>query len=110
LAVSPAYITTRPQNAGKAQGAFTGNQALKTTQTLDEVGNKTGFYVVRQADASSNAVQQYTLTVPTSIGSLTIPTNGGSLSLTGKDSKVHVVDYSAGSTTLTYSTAEIMTW
>ncbi|KAF4619804.1 hypothetical protein D9613_005466 [Agrocybe pediades] len=109
LAASPAYITTRPQNAGKSQGAFTGNQALKTTQVLDKVGNKTGFYVVRQSDASSNAVQQYNLTVPTSIGSLTIPTMGGTLSLTGKDSKIHIVDYSAGSTTLTYSTAELMT-
>lgn len=47
LAVSPAYLTTRPQNIGNSQGSFTGNQALKTTQILDVVGNKTGFYIVR---------------------------------------------------------------
>ncbi|PPQ68771.1 hypothetical protein CVT24_007713 [Panaeolus cyanescens] len=110
LAVSPAYLTTRPQNIYNTAGAFTGNQALKTTQVLDVVGKKTGFYVVRQSDASSNALQTYRLTLPTSIGQLTIPTIGGSLALNGKDSKIHVVDYAAGSNTLVYSTAEIMTW
>jgi hypothetical protein len=34
-------------NIYNTQGAFTGNSALKTTQVLDAVGNKTGFYVVR---------------------------------------------------------------
>ncbi|KAG6830620.1 hypothetical protein H0H92_015712 [Tricholoma furcatifolium] len=110
LAVSPAYTTTRPQNVDTSQGAFTGNSALATTQVLDVVGNQTGFYVVRQTDASTYAAQTYTLTVPTSIGNLTIPTLGGSLTLTGKDSKIHVVDYSAGSTHVLYSSAEILTW
>ncbi|KAG5654663.1 hypothetical protein H0H81_009911 [Sphagnurus paluster] len=110
MAVSPAYLTTRPQNIYNTQGSFTGNQALKTTQVLDVVGKKTGFYVVRQTDASTNAVQTYTLQLPTSIGTLTIPTIGGSLALNGKDSKIHVVDYAAGSSTILYSTAEIFTW
>lgn len=52
----------------------------------------------------------YTLTLPTSSGSLTVPLLGGWLTLNGKDSKVHVVDYIAGSTHLLYSTGEIMTW
>ncbi|KAF9526882.1 glycoside hydrolase family 35 protein [Crepidotus variabilis] len=110
LAVSPAYLTSRPQNVGSSQGAFTGNSALKTTQLLDVVGNKTAFYVIRPADASLNAVQQYKLTLPTSIGNVTIPTVGGTLALNGKDSKIHVVDYAAGSTTVVYSSAEIATW
>ncbi|KAJ7477091.1 glycoside hydrolase family 35 protein [Mycena galericulata] len=109
-AVSPAFLTSRPINIFATQGSFTGNQALKTTQVLDAVGNKTGFYIVRQTDASTTDVQTYTLTLPTSIGNLTIPTIGGSLALTGKDSKIHVVDYAAGSTTLLYSTGEILTW
>ncbi|KAG7096629.1 hypothetical protein E1B28_004046 [Marasmius oreades] len=108
--VSPAYLTTRPQNIGASQGSFTGNQALKTTQVLDVVGNKTGFYVVRQTDASTHDTQAYKLTVPTSLGTLTIPAIGGSLALHGRDSKIHVVDYSAGSTHLLYSSAEIFTW
>ncbi|EJD54068.1 beta-galactosidase [Auricularia subglabra TFB-10046 SS5] len=108
--VSTALHTAVPQNAGNATGAFTGNAALKTTLTMDIVGNKTGFYTVRQTDASSFDTQTYKLTVPTSAGTLTIPALGGSLSLTGKDSKIHVVDYIAGSTHILYSTAEIMTW
>ena len=64
----------------------------------------------RQTDASVFTVQIYNLTVPTSIGSLTLPTIGGSLTLTGHDSKIHLVDYTAGSTVLTYSTAEVLTW
>ncbi|KAF7330740.1 Beta-galactosidase [Mycena venus] len=108
--VSPAFLTSRPINIFSTQGSFTGNQALKTTQVLDVVGNKTGFYVVRQTDASTTAVQTYNLTLSTSIGTLTIPTIGGSLALNGKDSKIHVVDYAAGSTTVLYSTGEILTW
>ncbi|KAF5370168.1 hypothetical protein D9758_001409 [Tetrapyrgos nigripes] len=109
-AVSPAFLTSRPMNIFASQATFTGNDALKTTQTLDAVGNQTGFYVVRQTDASTDAIQKYKLTVPTSIGELTIPQLGGELTLNGKDSKIHVVDYKAGSTILLYSTGEIFTW
>ncbi|KAF8211508.1 glycoside hydrolase family 35 protein [Mycena galopus ATCC 62051] len=108
--VSPAFLTSNPMNLFANQGSFTGNQALKTTQVLDVVGNKTGFYVVRQTDVSTTAVQTYNLTLSTSIGTLMIPTLGGNLELNGKDSKIHVVDYAAGSTTILYSTGEILTW
>ncbi|CAA7259499.1 unnamed protein product [Cyclocybe aegerita] len=104
LAVSPAYLTTRPINIGSSQGSFTGNSALKTTQVLDEVGGKTGFYVVRHIVFLRFLHELFNL------GTLAIPTLGGSLALNGKDSKIHVVDYAAGSTTLVYSTGEIMTW
>ena len=70
----------------------------------------TAHNLSRHADASSNAAQSYTLTLPTSLGSLKIPALGGSLTLAKKDSKIHVVDYLAGTTTLVYSTAEILTW
>ncbi|KAH7927546.1 glycoside hydrolase family 35 protein [Leucogyrophana mollusca] len=110
LRVSPAYLTTRPMNLYANQGAFTGNDALLTTQVLDVVGGQTGFYVVRLNDSSSNAMEMYTLTLPTSAGNLTIPVLGGQLMLDGKDSKIHVVDYAAGASTLLYSTGEIMTW
>ncbi|KAF9230278.1 glycoside hydrolase family 35 protein, partial [Melanogaster broomeanus] len=110
LRVSPAYLTTRPTNLYNNQGTYMGNIALLTTQVLDAVGNMTGFYVVRQNDSSSNAMELYTLTLPTSAGNLTIPQLGGQLTLDGKDSKIHVVDYMAGSTQLLYSTGEIMTW
>ncbi|EIN05080.1 hypothetical protein PUNSTDRAFT_146007 [Punctularia strigosozonata HHB-11173 SS5] len=110
ISVSPAFLTGRPQNVNAAQAAFTGNPALTTHQVLDVVGNQTGFYIVAQNDTSSTTSVSYRLTVPSSKGSLSIPQLGGSLTLNGRDSKIHVVDYSAGSTTLLYSTAEIMTW
>ncbi|KAG6896614.1 hypothetical protein C0992_007082 [Termitomyces sp. T32_za158] len=110
LAVTPAYLTSRPQNIYATQGSFTGNTALKTTQVLDVVGKKTCFYIVRQTDASSTVAQTYTLSVITSIGTLTIPAISGFLTLNGKDSKIHVVDYVAGSTNVLYSSAEILTW
>ncbi|PFH52549.1 glycoside hydrolase family 35 protein [Amanita thiersii Skay4041] len=110
LAVSPAYLTSRPMNIYATQGAFTKNQALKTTQVLDVIGNKTAFYVVRQADASTDAIQSYRLNLSTSIGQLSLPLLNGSLTLHGKDSKIHVTDYPAGSTILVYSTSEILTW
>lgn len=66
--------------------------------------------IKRQYDASSNAMEMYTLTLPTSVGNLTIPQLGGQLAIDGRDSKVHVVDYIAGSSHLLYSTGEIMTW
>ncbi|KAG6900105.1 hypothetical protein C0993_002789 [Termitomyces sp. T159_Od127] len=106
LAVTPAYLTSRPQNIYATQGSFTGNPALKTTQVLDVVGKKTGFYIT---DASSTVAQTYTLTVATSIGTLTIPTISGHLTLNGRDSKIHAVDYVAGSTNVLYSSAEIFT-
>lgn len=55
-------------------------------------------------------MEMYKLALPTSSGDLSIPQLGGQLTLNGKDSKVHVVDYIAGSTHLLYSTGEIMTW
>ena len=44
-------------NIYNTQGSFTGNSALKTTQVLDMVGNKTGFYVVRYAPSSHPEAQ-----------------------------------------------------
>ncbi|KIY45926.1 glycoside hydrolase family 35 protein [Fistulina hepatica ATCC 64428] len=108
--VSPALLTSRPDNYGETAGAFTNNTALETSQSIDAVGNLTGFYTIRQANASSFEAINYTISLPTSLGTFDIPILGGSLTLSGKDSKIHVTDYEAGSTTLLYSTAEIMTW
>jgi len=63
----------------------------------------------RQAEVSSVGIQRYKLTVPMSAGTIEIPTLGDSLILNGRDSKIHVVDYVAGSTTLLYSVGEIFT-
>lgn len=49
LKVSPAYLTSRPQNLlpNTINGSYTGNNALAVTKLLDVEGNQTAFYVVR---------------------------------------------------------------
>lgn len=102
LMASPAYLTAVPQNG--SNGTYTSTSDLTTTPML---GNVTNFFVVRHADYTSMNMTNYTLTVPTSQGNITIPQSGGQLTLNGRDSKVHVTDYSVGNYTLLYSTAEV---
>lgn len=66
--------------------------------------------IQRHSNSGSNDKQIYTIELPTSAGNLSVPQLGGNLTLEGKDSKVFVVDYAAGSTHLVYSTGEVMTW
>lgn len=48
--------------------------------------------------------------VKTSIGDLTIPQHAGSIVLNGHQSKILVTDFAIGKHTLTYSTAEVLTY
>ncbi|KAH8676554.1 putative beta-galactosidase A [Tricladium varicosporioides] len=114
LLVSPAYLTTKPLNQipNTINGStFTNNLNLATTQLADVVGNKTVFWVVRHNAYNSLEKSVYRLRVPTSKGTVEVPVLGGDLSLSGRDSKIHVSDYSIGSdTTALYSSGEILTW
>ncbi|KAI0092324.1 glycoside hydrolase superfamily [Irpex rosettiformis] len=70
-----------------------------------------GFYLVRQTNSTSTDTISYSLTVPTSRGTLRIPQQlpGNTISLFGRQSRVIVTDYSFGqSSKLTYSTARIL--
>lgn len=106
LQASPAYLTAIPQNNTDANGSYTGNSALAVTALLGE----TNFFVIRHAAYNSNDSTSYHITLPTSQGNITIPQLGGTLTLHGRDSKIHVTDYSVGAYNLLYSTAEIFTW
>lgn len=106
LAVSPGYLTAVAANS-TTTGVYNTNSAIVTTPVL---GNNGSFFIVRHSDFTSEASTNYTLSLPTSAGTVSIPQLGGSLSLNGRDSKVHVTDYPVGSSTLLYSTAEIFTW
>lgn len=112
LKVSPAYLTTVPQNLipNTINGSFTTNPALAVTETKDVVGNKTVFWIIRHAAYNSVEKSSYKLTVPTSLGNLSIPQLQGSLTLDGRDSKIHVTDYVFGDKLILYSSAEIFTW
>ncbi|KAL4904335.1 putative beta-galactosidase A [Aspergillus multicolor] len=82
------------------------DEVMVTAVTTD----MTKFWVVRHTDYTSTAGIEYTLRLTTTAGNLSLPQLGGKLTLPGRDSKIHVTDYSVGSYSLLYSTAEIFTW
>lgn len=104
--VSPAILTA---SVGSPTNTFASTASL-TVNPLYGNGTKTNFYLIRSADETQNSPVSYTVTVPTTKGQVTIPQLGGTLTLSGRDAKWHVTDYSIGDTTLLYSTAEIFTW
>ena len=105
LKVSPAYLTSRPQNL--TNGTYTNTGDISTTRLQN---NPTSFWIVRHANYSSLESTPYKLILPTSAGTITIPQLNGTLSLNGRDSKIHVTDYDVGGINLLYSSAEIFTW
>lgn len=108
LKVSPAYLTASRGDASTS--AWTTSADLTVTPAFGQ--NSTKFYVVRHSKYNSLASTSYQLKISTTaFGNITVPQiNGTSLTLNGRDSKVHVSDYSIGSATLVYSTAEVFTW
>ena len=105
--VSPAYLTATPHDA--VNGGYVNTNSIATA-LLAGNGSNTNMYVVRQAAYNSLGSTQYTLSVPTSQGTITIPQLGGNLVINGRDSKIQVTDYAVGSYNLLYSSAEIFTW
>ncbi|KAJ5575338.1 Glycoside hydrolase family 35 [Penicillium hetheringtonii] len=106
--VSPSYLVTTPGNATNA--IYTNTADLTVTPLLGSNKTAASYFVVRHANYSTRASVDYKLKVPTSVGDLTIPQLGGSLTLSGRDSKIHVVDYDVAGTKILYSTAEVFTW
>lgn len=106
LQVSPAYLTSAPSEG--FYGVFTNTTELVTTE-LASKSNGT-FYIVRHGDWTSKATVPYELRLVSNGRNFTVPQLGGQLSLSGRDSKIHVVDYALGSIKLLYSSAEIFTW
>lgn len=104
--VSPAILTA---SVGSPVNTFASTTSL-TINPLYGTGTATNFYLVRHADETLNTPVSYTFTVSTSKGQIKIPQLGGALTLSGRDAKWHVTDYSIGNATLIYSTAEIFTW
>jgi hypothetical protein len=107
LKVSPAYLTAARGNA--STNLWTTSTDLTVTPAS---GNSTKFYFLRHSKYNSLESTSYKLKLSTTaFGNITVPQlNDTSLTLNGRDSKIHVSDYSLGGTTLVYSTAEIFTW
>lgn len=110
LKVTPSYLTSTVMNFTNA--SYVSTPDLTVTPLIGN-GSDTDLYVIRHSAYNSYASTSYTLTVSSSAGNITIPQLtqlADHLTLDGRDSKVHVVDYSLNDTNLLYSSGEIFTW
>ncbi|KAJ6557263.1 glycoside hydrolase family 35 protein [Mycena vulgaris] len=95
-----------------ANGTNYTTSPLIHTAELRNPDTGAGFYVMRHDSSPSTALTTTQVTVQTSeLGLLLIPQNG-TLTFNGRESKIIVTNYVFGksTTSILYSTAEIMTW
>ena len=88
---------------------YTGNSMI-TTSELRNPATNAAFYITRHANSSVGTLESFKLRVSTSLGNFTIPQKGGHIVLDGHQSKIAVTDFTFGSHTMVYSTAEILTY
>jgi hypothetical protein len=88
---------------------YTTSSAVEASE-LRNPDTKAAFYVAIHSDSSSGTVESFKLHISTSIGNLTVPQHAGSIVLNGHQSKILVTDFAVGNSTLTYSTAEVLTY
>lgn len=89
--------------------SYSTNPAISTSELRNPETNG-AFYVTIHATSSSGTREAFKLQVSTSIGNLTIPQYAGSVVLNGHQSKILVTDFKVGKLSLTYSTAEVLTY
>lgn len=93
---------------------------------LANVDNDAGFYVVRHADSPSGTRETFQIDVDTSAGqretrphpqirrnadqTVRIPQHGGQITLNGHQAKILTTDFTFGSKSLLYSTAEVLSY
>jgi hypothetical protein len=88
---------------------YTTNSAVEASELRNpETG--AAFYVTIHTESSSATKESFKLHVSTSIGNLTIPQHAGDIVLNGHQSKILVTDFAIGNQTITYSTAEVLTY
>ena len=88
--------------------SYTTNSAVKASELRNPETNS-AFYVTIHDYSPSGSREEFKLRVSTSAGNLTIPQTG-SIVLNGHQSKIIVTDFAIGNNTLTYSTAEVLTY
>ncbi|XHG07467.1 hypothetical protein AWENTII_010610 [Aspergillus wentii] len=88
---------------------YTDNIAVEAYELRNPQTNA-GFYVTIHSNSSSGTNEAFQLQVNTSVGGLTVPSHGGTIRLNGHQSKIIVTDFTFGSKTLLYSTAEVLTY
>jgi hypothetical protein len=98
-------VTNRLGNSS----SYTTNSAVEASELRNPLTNA-AFYVTIHSTSSSATKEAFKLHVSTSVGNLTIPQHAGSIVLDGHQSKILVTDFAMGNNTLTYSTAEVLTY
>jgi hypothetical protein len=88
---------------------YTTNPAVEASELRNPL-TKAAFYVTIHSYSPSATVESFKLHIGTSVGNLTVPQHGGSIVLNGHQSKILVTDFALGNHTLTYSTAEVLTY
>ncbi|KAI1789917.1 glycoside hydrolase superfamily, partial [Ganoderma leucocontextum] len=106
---SPQFLKTDWMgNSSLGIPGVTLNGSAAFVTSLRNPDSGTWFHVTRQADSTSTANISFSLTVPTSQGSLTLPQITESIALNGRQSKLVITDYTFGTHgALLYTTASV---
>ncbi|KAJ7192857.1 beta-galactosidase, domain 2-domain-containing protein [Mycena haematopus] len=74
---------------------------------LQNPDTKTGFYVLRQTSSTSTAITTFKLNITTLAGDVQVPIVVPAITLSGRESKLVLADYSFGASKLGYATAQV---
>ncbi|KAJ5704245.1 hypothetical protein N7493_011383 [Penicillium malachiteum] len=88
---------------------YTDNSDVRAYE-LRNPDTNAGFYATFHSNTSTDTNEAFHLKVDTSVGKLTVPQHGGVIRLNGHQSKIIVTDFTFGSGSLLYSTAEVLTY
>ncbi|KAI0693625.1 glycoside hydrolase superfamily [Cerioporus squamosus] len=109
LRSSPQFLKTDWMgNSSLGIPGVTLNGSSAFVTSLKNPDSGTWFHVTRQSDSSSTANITFTLTVPTSQGTITLPKTTESIAIHGRQSKLIITDYSFGAHgSVLYTTAAV---
>ncbi|CAG8012867.1 unnamed protein product [Penicillium nalgiovense] len=88
---------------------YTDNPAVRAYELRNPETNA-AFYATFHSNTSISTNEPFHLKVNTSVGALTVPKYASTIRLNGHQSKIIVTDFTFGSKTLLYSTAEVLTY
>ncbi|KAK3650132.1 hypothetical protein LTR56_006407 [Elasticomyces elasticus] len=106
--VRAAKDLTKVEKAGNGTTNFTGNP-LVFAQALVNVDSGARFYVSKHTNTTLTSYLTFKLNMTTSVGQLQVPQYAPKIVINGRQAKILVSDFAAGSEKLIYSTAEILT-
>ena len=98
---------TRIEKGGNGTTNYTGTPSV-FAQELYNVDNHARFYIVKHTNTTLTSLETFNLRVKTSVGDLTVPQYAPHIAIDGRQAKVLVTDFNAGSQKIIYSTAELL--